>query len=155
MFRACPILHRTWTGRPGHSGFKKTIERYPNDSKAHAYLGYTYSQKGLVADAANEFQKAISINPALQKETFDFPMAKNSPPLLKEFIMHFKDIAPIIDAFSAAHETLGACYTIEGRLGDALNEYEKVLKLEPGMAGEIQKSVKKDIWRNRSSDSGI
>lgn len=32
--------------------FKKTIERYPSDSKAHAYLGYTYSQKGLVADAA-------------------------------------------------------------------------------------------------------
>ena len=122
---------------------KKTIERYPNDSKAHAYLGYTYSQKGLVADAANEFQKAISINPALQKETFDFPMAKNSPPLLKEFIMHFKDIAPIIDAFSAAHETLGACYTIEGRLGDALNEYEKVLKLEPGYGGRDSKISEK------------
>ena len=122
---------------------KKTIERYPNDSKAHAYLGYIYSQKGLIADAVNEFQKAIGINPTLQKDTFDFPMAKSSPPLLKDFTIHFKDIIPIIDTFPAAHEILGACYTIEGRLGDALNEYEKVLKLDPDYGGRDSKISEK------------
>jgi len=110
---------------------KKSIERYPNKSKAHVYLGYIYGQKGLIADAANEFKKAISINPAMQKEVFDFPTAKSYTPLLKEFTNHFKDIVPIIDIFPAAHEILGACYTIEGRLNDALSEYEKVLKLDP------------------------
>ncbi|MEK7750127.1 MAG: hypothetical protein AAB277_04055, partial [Planctomycetota bacterium] len=35
---------------------QKTIELYPDDIEAHAYLGWAYSQKGLIPDAVRELQ---------------------------------------------------------------------------------------------------
>jgi len=38
----------------------------------------------------------------------------------------------VISEFPGAHEVLGLCYVLQGRLGEALNEYKKVLELESG-----------------------
>src|SRR3989304_210167 len=109
---------------------QKTIEIYPDDLEAHAYLGWAYSQKGLIPDAVRELQKVLEMNPELQKMPFDYPMLKDIPATVKEFTTSFEDVIDLINGFSGAHELLGLCYVLQGRLGDALNEYKKVLELE-------------------------
>jgi len=109
---------------------QKTIEIYPDDLEAHAYLGWAYSQKGLIPDAVRELQKVLEMNPELQKMPFDYSMVKDIPATVKEFTTSFEDVIDAINGFSGAHELLGLCYVLQGRLGDALNEYKKVLELE-------------------------
>ena len=104
---------------------QKTIELYPDDIEAHAYLGWAYSQKGLIPDAVRELQKVLEMNPDLQKMPFDYPMVKDIPATVKEFTTSFEDVIDLINGFSGAHELLGLCYVLQGRLGDALNEYKK------------------------------
>src|SRR3989304_3105211 len=109
---------------------QKMIEIYPDDLEAHAYLGWAYSQKGLIPDAVRELQKVLEMNPDLQKMPFDYPMVKDIPATVKEFTTRFEDVIDLINGFSGAHEVLGLCYVLQGRLGDALDEYKKVLELE-------------------------
>jgi len=109
---------------------QKTTELYPDDIEAHAYLGWAYSQKGLIPDAVRELQKVLEMNPGLQKMPFDYPMVKDIPATVKEFTTSFEDVIDVINGFSGAHELLGLCYVLQGRLGDALNEYKKVLELK-------------------------
>jgi len=109
---------------------QKTTELYPDDIEAHAYLGWAYSQKGSIPDAVRELQKVLEMNPDLQKMPFDYPMVKDIPATVKEFTTRFEDVIDLINGFSGAHEFLGLCYVLQGRLGDALDEYKKVLELE-------------------------
>lgn len=109
---------------------QKMTELYPDDIEAHAYLGWAYCQKGLIYNAVREFQKVLEMNPELQKVPFDYPMAKGLPATVKEFTVSFEEVIDVISEFSGAHEVLGLCYVLQGKLGDALNEYKKVLELE-------------------------
>ncbi|MCF6156038.1 MAG: tetratricopeptide repeat protein [Candidatus Brocadia sp.] len=111
---------------------EKIAGLYPDNVEVHAYLGWAYSQKGLIPDSVEEFQKVLQLNPNLQKETFDYPMVKDVPAVVKEFTTNFEDLIVWIDGFSGAHEVLGSCYVQLGRLRDALNEYKKVLNLKYG-----------------------
>lgn len=107
---------------------KKITACHPDDIKAYAYLGYAYSLKGSLPDAVRAFQKVFEINPSLYHGYFDYPLVKDIPPEVKEFTVNFEEVIFSIDEVPCAHEVLGLCYVVQGRLGDALNEYEKVLK---------------------------
>lgn len=111
-------------------GLKKITGLYPDNLEAHAYLGWAYSQKGFIAEAVEEFQKVMNLNPNLQREPFGYPMAKEVPFEVKEFTEIFEDMIDWVDGFPGAHTVLGSCYVQLGRLGDALNEYTRVVNLE-------------------------
>lgn len=111
---------------------EKMAVLYPDNAELHAYLGWAYSQKGLIPDAVKEFQKVMQIDPRLQRVPFDYPLVKDIPAVVKEFTENFEDLIGLIDGFPGAHAVLGSCYVQQGRLGNALNEYKKVLNLEHG-----------------------
>ncbi len=111
-------------------GLKKIAGLYPDNLEVHAYLGWAYSQKGFISDAVEEFQKVLEINPNLQREPFGYPMTTDVPSVVKEFTENFEDLIDWVDELSGAHAVLGLCYVQQGRLGDALNEYKRVLNLE-------------------------
>mgnify|MGYP003546785445 FL=1 len=123
----------------------KITRLYPDSMEAHAYLGWAYSQKGLISDAVEEFQKVLQINPDLQRVPFNYPMIKDTPAGVKEFVANFEDVIDWIDRFSGAHAVLGLCYVQQGRLGDALNEYKKVLNLERGEGKETISGIDQAI----------
>ncbi|TVM04213.1 MAG: hypothetical protein CV087_00790 [Candidatus Brocadia sp. WS118] len=108
---------------------KKIIVLYPDNVEAHAYLGWAYSQKGLIPCAVEEFQKIFQINPDLRNTSFDYPMTKDTPDAVREFVAEFEDFIDLINEFPGAHEVLGFSYVQLGRLGGALNAYKNVLKL--------------------------
>ena len=125
---------------------QKTIALYPTDIEAHAYLGWAYSQKGLISDAVRELQKVLEMNPDLQKMPFDYPISKVIPSSVHKFTKSFEGMIDLVNGFSGAHEILGLCYVLQGRLGNALNEYKKVLELESclvrnGFAADCKKTI--------------
>ncbi len=120
---------------------KRAVEFYPDDIEAHTYLGLAYSQKGLIPDAVDAFQKALQMNHCLQRAPFAFSMVKTIPAVVKEFTKSFGDMIHWIDGFSEAHELLGLCYVLQGRLSDALNEYNKALTLESNYRRETASAI--------------
>src|SRR5574341_502138 len=81
---------------------KRAVELYPNDIEAHTYLGWAYSQKGLIPDAVDAFQKALQMNHGLQRAPFEFSMVKTIPAVVKEFTKSFGDMIHWIDGLSEA-----------------------------------------------------
>ncbi|MFN3531262.1 MAG: tetratricopeptide repeat protein [Candidatus Brocadia sp.] len=126
-------------------GLEKIAGLYPGNVEVHAYLGWAYSQSGLISDAVKEFQKVLQIDPNLQRGPFDYPMVKDVPAVVKEFTENFEDLIGWIDGFSGAHEVLGSCYVQLGRLGEAINEYKKVLNLEYGYGKRESNVDRKEI----------
>ena len=123
---------------------KKIVEIYPDSIEIHAYLGWAYSHKGMITDAVEEFQKVLKMHPDLQNGVFDYPMIRNIPGEVGEFTTRFEDTIQLIDEFPGAHEVLGLCYVLQGRLGDALAEYKKVLQQEPAYYYQTTKVHRKD-----------
>ena len=68
---------------------------------------------------------------------FNYPMSKVSLSPLREFTVSFEEALAVINEFPVAHEVLGLCYVLQGRLGDALNEYKKVLELNPALSEKV------------------
>ncbi|OQZ00844.1 MAG: hypothetical protein B6D35_05020 [Candidatus Brocadia sp. UTAMX2] len=109
---------------------QKITERYPDHVEAHAYLGWAYSQKGLISRAVEEFQEVIRIHPDLQNTPFDYPMTKDTPDAVREFVAEFEDFIDLIGDFPGAHEVMGFSSVQLGRLGDALTAYTRALNLK-------------------------
>lgn len=109
---------------------KKIAGLYPDNVEAHAYLGWAYSQKGLIPFAVEEFQKVLQINPDLRNTPFGYPMTNDTPDAVREFVAEFEDFIDLINEFPGAYEALGFSYVQLGRLGDALNAYKNVVKLK-------------------------
>lgn len=108
---------------------KEITERYPDNVEAHAYLGWAYSQKGLIPCAVEAFHKVIQIHPDLQSMPFNYPMTKDTPDTVREFVAEFEDLIDQTGEFPGAYEVLGLAYVQLGRLGDALKAYKEALKL--------------------------
>lgn len=123
---------------------KKIVEIHPDIIEIHAYLGWAYSHKGMITDAVEEFQKVLKMYPDLQNGVFDYPMIRTIPGGVGEFTLRFEDTIQLIDEFPGAHEVLGLCYVLQGRLGDAFAEYKKILQQEPAYYYQITKAHGKE-----------
>ncbi len=111
--------------------FQRLIESFPANGEAHIYLAWAYSQKGWISHTVEELEKALSLNPELQKIPFDYPMPGDISCTVKEFTTGFEEMIHWVGGFPGAYAELGLCYMMLGRLSDALREYKKILKLNP------------------------
>lgn len=109
--------------------FQRLIESFPGNGEAHAYLAWAYSQKGLISHTVEELEKALSLNPELQKVPFDHLMPGDISCTVEEFITGFEEMVRWVGGFPGAYVELGLRYMMLGRLSDALREYKKISKL--------------------------
>jgi len=109
----------------------KLVERYPEDKRAHQYLGIAYLYAKHDQKAIEAFDKAISLDnnyaPAYNllgyayKETGDYDNAENA----------FKKYVNLLPNEANPHDSIADLYTKMGQHQDAINHYEKAVQINP------------------------
>jgi len=108
--------------------YKKSIHICPT-AKAHTFLGWVYSLKGLYDTAINECLKAISIDPSFGNPYNDIGAYLIQLKRYKEAIPWLiKAIhAPRYENYCYPYMNLGLVYEIQGDWDQALKHYKKVV----------------------------
>jgi protein O-mannosyl-transferase len=103
-------------------------------SFGHNNLGLALAQRGVFAEAIEEFRKAVEIDPAFveaQTNLGNFLAQRGSP---EEAISHLRQALAIDPAFANAHNTLGNILADRGESDKAIEHFRQALQTNPKSA---------------------
>ncbi len=113
--------------------FEKALEINPGFTEAHNNLGVILAQAGKFDLAIVHFQKVLEANPDSAAVHSNLGRALAEKGRFAEGIAHFRKAVELRPEFAEAHLNLAnALYFWQGNAADALDEWRKVLRLEPG-----------------------
>ncbi len=92
----------------------KLLTKYKKEAEAHLKLGISLYKKKKIVEALKELEKAVNLDPQNQRANFYLSKVK------KEY-----------DQLVTKPLEEGKVYLREGKLGDAINSFKKVLKIDP------------------------
>ena len=118
--------------------YEASLEKNPSNHDARNDLGVAYLNVGSYKKAANEFQKIIDINP-------EHEFAKNNIGIAyanigdiafdnqdyEEALIYYKKLLEIYPDNLELYNRLGFIYNKYKRFDDAINEFQKVLRINP------------------------
>jgi len=112
--------------------YKRSIEFKPT-AKAHTFLGWVYSLKGLYEDAIDQCKNAISLDPAFGNPYNDIGAYLLQMHRYDEAVFWLKKAleAPIYENYCYPHLNLGRVYEFKGNWDEAIKCYERALKENP------------------------
>ena len=121
--------NRDW--RDNLSLWSKTVITTPNSSIAHGSLGRAYQDRGRLAEAIAEYNKAIEIQPDNYKAFHNLGVLYESQGALTEATANYKSAIAVNPAFIDARFNLANIYHNQGLLKEATHHYRKVTELDP------------------------
>ncbi|MDE0291058.1 MAG: tetratricopeptide repeat protein [Candidatus Dadabacteria bacterium] len=109
-------------------GFIENQENYP-DAEAEFYLGVTYHDKNLFAEAIEHYSEAIELNPQFAEAYFNRAVAKADLEKLQEAIEDYNQAIELKPKFAEAYVNRGNIKTRLGNLEEAIQDFDQALKL--------------------------
>ncbi len=110
---------------------KEVAEKYPKDKEVHYDLASNYQNKKMPKQAAEEIEKALSLDP-------DYPDALNTGAYvyvtLKDYekaIGYIKKYASLMPGKPNPLDSLGEFYWWTGKIDEAIENYKKALAVKP------------------------
>ncbi len=137
---AASLAFATWqrntTYHSEESLWRDTLERLPDNERAHNNLGYELSrQPGRLSEAVTQYEAAVRLKPGYAEAHSNLGNALDSLGLTREAIAEYEDAVRLEPALAEAHCNLGrVLQTVPGRLDDAIGQYEEALRLRPDYA---------------------
>ncbi len=132
--------------------YLRLLERNPQGyADIHNYLGLIYFQKGLLERAAQHLEKALALNPKYTEASLTLVVTYNEMGRFADAERVFTKAtqvvqtkAPALDPFiqgklANEHGKLGDSYYELGRYEEALEEYQKALRLRPDFVDILTK----------------
>ena len=114
--------------------WRDTVEKDPNNSRAHFSLGSVLFQEGKVPEAIGQYEQALRIQP-------DYVMAHNNLGValvqqgrLEGATGHYEEALRLRPDYAEAHNNLGIALARQGRLEEATGHYEEALRIRPDYA---------------------
>ena len=109
--------------------YKQSIAAYPT-AEAHTFLGWTYSQQGLLDDAIEECREAIRIDPTFGNPYNDIGAYLMQKGEVDEAIDWFRQAleAPRYESYCFPHLNLGRAYEWKRMWVRALGEYRLAIR---------------------------
>jgi tetratricopeptide (TPR) repeat protein len=114
--------------------FERSVQLKPDHSKSVYYKGHCQEMLDLRAEALDTFQKAVALVDK-NRETFSLPyqgmarlLLENDPAQALTFARKAVELEPDLDS---GHATLARTYELQGRLWDAEQEFQIVVRLNP------------------------
>jgi tetratricopeptide (TPR) repeat protein len=127
--------------------YRKALEIRPDYAEAHNNLGTVLGQRGEIDEAKQHFQKAVEFKP-------DFVLARENLRRLSQDQGQANGIAAAENATDPAMSDLGVGILLaqEGKLDEAVAQFQKVLELKPAYA-EAHYNMgfalqKKGLWKD-------
>jgi tetratricopeptide (TPR) repeat protein len=101
---------------------------------AHNNLGGVLFERGQAAEAIDEYQKALEIEPDFLEARYNLANALSSLGRPTEAIDQYHKAFEINPGNAEAHNNLGGLLLQLGRTAEAINQYEQALRIEPDYA---------------------
>ncbi len=111
---------------------KILINSYPGELILHNILGVCLERQGLFQPAADAYQNALKINPAVPELQFNMGAMLYALNRWDDAIIHYKKALDINPNFTEAFFNMGTAYQAQALFEKAIESYGEALKLQPG-----------------------
>jgi Flp pilus assembly protein TadD len=140
--------------RSSLSLWEATARDCPVNPRAQYNLGVALDQAGYKEDAAEQYQRALTIAPNYAEAQFNFANALAGMGRIDQAIDHYKKAVGIRPKYTGAHFNLANTLLECGRVDEAIEEYETTLKLDPGHT-EARNNLGGALLRSGQTDAAI
>ena len=114
--------------------WQDTVEKRPNNPRAHSNLGYILAHAGRTQEAIDQYEQALRIDPnyALAHNNLGNTLAREGR--TQEAVEHLEQALRINPDDANTHNDFGDALLQAGRGPAAIDQYEQALRLDPGFA---------------------
>ena len=114
--------------------WRDTVEKRPNNPRAHNNLGNALLRTGRIGEAIAHYEQALRLKPdyAEAHNALGFALAQTGR--IEDAIAHFEQALRIKPDDANAHSNLGTALGQTGRMPEAMEHLEQALRLKPGSA---------------------
>jgi Flp pilus assembly protein TadD len=114
--------------------WRDTVEKRPNNPRAHNNLGNALLRTGTIGEAIAHYEQALRLKPdyAEAHNALGFALAQTGR--IEDAIAHFEQALRIKPDDANAHSNLGTALGQTGRMPEAMEHLEQALRLKPGSA---------------------
>jgi len=114
--------------------WQDTVEKCPNNSRAHNNLGNALARTGKVEEAIAHYEQALQIEPDLAEVHYNLGTALAQVYRVPEAIAQYEQALRIKPDYAGAHSSLGVVLAGLGKSEDAIKQYQDALRIEPDNA---------------------
>lgn len=115
-------------------GYRHMLEDDPNNPGLHEGLASTYLQLGRGADAVNELEVSLRLNPRSAIGHYNLGTALLVQGRLDEAIVRFEQALRLKPTLAYAQNSLGYALQAKGKIEQAVIHYRQALAIDPGYA---------------------
>ncbi|MGO9245281.1 MAG: tetratricopeptide repeat protein [Verrucomicrobiia bacterium] len=128
-------VQRNWDYTSDLTIWQDTVEKRPNNPRAHCALGMALAQAGRIPEAIEHLQQALRIRPNYAEAHNDLGTALAQTGKTEEAIAHYQQALRIRPNYAEAHYNLGMALAQTGKIGEAIAHFEQALRIKPDFAG--------------------
>ncbi len=141
----------------GYSIWNDTVQKQPNNSRAHTNLGYALLQSGAPQEAIPHFQKALKHNPKNARAMNNLGLAQGKSGKPQMAVPWLQEAVRIEPGNAGYHYNLGFTFTRLGEAEKAIPHLEKSLELNPdnGQAHNLLGQVLSSAGRSNEAISHL
>jgi Flp pilus assembly protein TadD len=114
--------------------WQDTVEKRPNNPRAHYNLGAALLQTGKLQNATGHLEQALRIKPDYAGAHNDLGLALVQLGRPQEAIGHYEQAVRLKPDFAEAHYNWGVALEQAGRVQEAIGHYEQSLRIKPDFA---------------------
>jgi tetratricopeptide (TPR) repeat protein len=114
--------------------WQDTVEKRPNNPRAHYNLGAALLQTGKLQNATGHLEQALRIKPDYAGAHNDLGLALVQLGRPQEAMEHYEQALRIQPDLAEAHNNLGYALFQAGKVQEAMEHYEQALRIQPDFA---------------------
>jgi tetratricopeptide (TPR) repeat protein len=114
--------------------WQDTVEKRPNNARAHNGLGLALMQAGKVQEAISQYGQALHLEPDYFEASINLGIALVQLGRLSEAIGQYEQALRIKPDSAEAHYNLGNTLRRVGKATEAIGHYEQALRIQPNYA---------------------
>jgi Tfp pilus assembly protein PilF len=109
----------------------RTVQCTSRNAVAHTSLGLVYHEQGRLAEAVEQYEAALVINPVHLQAHNNLASYYFQQGQILQAIEHYRKALTASPKYAKAHHNLGACFERLGDIHGAIAEYRRAIALKP------------------------
>jgi tetratricopeptide (TPR) repeat protein len=114
--------------------WQDTVDKRPDNPRAHDSLGTVLFQAGKVQEAIGHYEQTLRIDPDYAEAHYNLGNALARTDKIGEAIAHYEQALRLKPDYAEAHYNVGVVLMGQGRLQEAIGHYEQALQSKPDYA---------------------